>query len=72
MVDYLRSISLEHYTEEHSLIGQTSKMELLTKIVESVRLIFFKKSFILDVWLGSKSTSEYKNLKVLSRNDKTW
>ena len=40
--------------------GQTSKMELFVKIVNDVKLLtIFKKSSILDVWMGSKYTSAF-------------
>ena len=35
--------------------GQTSKMELLVKIANGIKLLtIFTKSSVLDIWMGSK------------------
>ena len=40
--------------------GQTSKMELFVKIVNSIKLLTIStKSFNLDTWMGSKYTSSF-------------
>ena len=49
-------------SEAYSEPSQTSKMEILLKIVNVIKsLTFFAESSILDVWLGSKYESVYLN-----------
>ena len=49
-------------SEVYSETSQTSKMEILLKIVNVINsLTFFAESSILDVWLGSKYESVYLN-----------
>ena len=46
-------------TEAYSELTQTSKLELFGKIVKRFQsTAIFAKSSILDVWVGSKCTSE--------------
>ena len=49
----LKIMILQNFTEEHSKLSQTSKMEHFAKIVKGEKpLTIFTTSFILDVYLG--------------------
>ena len=56
MIQFIDTIKWPNtISEDHSQPSQTSKMELLAKIVNSWNLLTISaKTYILDVWLGSE------------------